>query len=35
MEQIITDEIQKKDEETIFQGLLSYNLERLGWTNAW
>ncbi|MGM9928055.1 MAG: GNAT family N-acetyltransferase [Bacillus sp. (in: firmicutes)] len=29
MEQIITDEIQKKDEETIFQGLLSYNLERL------
>lgn len=29
MEQIITDEIQKKDEETVFQGLLSYNLEKL------
>lgn len=29
MEQIITDEIQKRDEEVLFQGLLSYNLERL------
>ncbi|MGM9578495.1 MAG: GNAT family N-acetyltransferase [Evtepia sp.] len=29
MEQIITDQIEKSDEEAIFQGLLAYNLPRL------
>ena len=29
MEQIITDQIEPKDEEAIYQGLLAYNLARL------
>ena len=33
MEQIITDKIKKSDEETIFQELLAYNLERLDHKN--